>query len=120
MLRQDRLVESIERAGELRVELEQGTALSREIKDFIKAARKPRLLLVAAPHIAQLWGDRLQDAAEWQNAVSLPDMANCLSTTDFDFVLLDMWVGSVPQTTGAPLSRTLLAVRGETTAKTIS
>jgi len=68
-----------------------------ETRDLFNPPGRIKLLLVALPELADLYGRHLPEV-EWVTASSAQDAMQLLASTEVDAVLLDIWLGRDPGT----------------------
>lgn len=96
----ERLAEVFAAIESIRLESESDPDLPEGIVEFFHPVERPRVLLAAAPALAERYRQQLPEV-EWLAAADETSLAEALGGQEVDLVLLDLWLGSAPATSDA-------------------
>ena len=64
----------------------------REVADLFQQVEHPRVLLIAQPHLGDLYRQQITEV-DWRTADTADDALELLAQEECDLVLLDLWIG---------------------------
>lgn len=103
LFKTENLGEALAKVHRIHIEVEdERKSLPPEAEAVFGAAAPARILIVAAPSIANLYATHVS-TAHWSIAATRPEALSMLAETEIDFVLLDLWFNRSPATPTATL-----------------
>jgi len=103
LFRTDRLDEVFEHVDSIEFVLgDDPSEMAPDVRTLFEAPERPRVLLVAGPHLAELYEEAVPQIA-WRTAASAEDALQILAEEEIDLVLLDLWIGRTAESGTATL-----------------
>jgi ATP-dependent metalloprotease FtsH len=103
LFKADRLEEVLSQVDGIHFVLdEHATDLDAVVRALFEPAEKPRVLLVSAPELGELYREHI-DAIDWRLAANAQDALEVLANEEVDVALVDLWLGGAAgnQTAGS-------------------